>query len=182
MDDRWNDEREAIVKRGVAEGLTYSQIQAQLNKLLRGGEEPFSRSAVCGKVMRLGLNKRITMRYRAKPAKPKRRPKPAQRRWARPEKPAAKIEIDTHASYKAALERVAKMDKNVDRSKLIRIEDLEPHHCRQYHGDPKHDPGGYCWRHRVPGLPYCEAHAAINIPSAVPAERVEELAKELEVA
>lgn len=176
-EERWNKKRAAIVGRGVADGLTYTQIQAQLNSTLVGDEEPFSRSAVCGKVKRLGLSKRLTTRRpcRAKPRQPK------------PEKPAvakkqkAQACPDKHADYRAALARVAKMDAERDPSTLVQMDDLKPHHCRQFYGDPKFSPLGWCGKQRLPGLPYCKAHAAVNVPGAPVVQRLSHQ-RELEVA
>jgi GcrA cell cycle regulator len=60
---------------------------------------------------------------------------------------------DAHASYP----RLPEYDEE---PKVLRIEDLEPHHCKFPIGDPQRQGFGWCGEARKIGLPYCEKHVA----------------------
>lgn len=44
-------------------------------------------------------------------------------------------------------------------AQLVALVDLEPHHCRFPHGDPKQEGFGFCGSQVVEGLSYCASHA-----------------------
>ena len=138
MNAIWTDERVETLKKLWAEGYTASSIAGCI-----GG---VSRSAVLGKVYRLGLSgrgatgprkeqpKHIRSRAPRIPAKPRARPAPPQ------------IKAPTH--FAAQIEDAARVD----------LVSLEHHHCRWPVGDPGQPGFGFCGLTTHAG-PYCPAHA-----------------------
>lgn len=148
----WNDERSALLTKLWGDGLSASQIAARL-----GG---VSRSAVIGKVHRLGLSGRATRntnynRPRAKP-KPKTSNLPG-----RPPKPR----VSASAAALAALgdvkpETIVSVYEELvipaDQRKTI--ETLDECDCRWPIGDPQKAEFHFCGKAKIVGLPYCEFH------------------------
>lgn len=145
MSNFWTDEKVAELTKLHAKGLSMGQIF----RLLRAP----SRSAVIGKVHRLGLS---GPRYTARP-KPDRPASRAQRKFigsvvrtitAREHPPPATPQVPYRDTETPA-----------DVEGLVSFEHLAPHHCRWPVGDPKQPDFGFCGKTKVPGLPYCTAHA-----------------------
>src|SRR3984893_16967578 len=150
----WTEERVALLTKLWADGLSASQIAAEL-----GG---VSRNAVIGKRIRLGLPDRGPTRNRVtrtakKPKPPRRyqfgngvdnRPPPE------PFKPAPPIEAPP-AQRKTILVRDSK-------GQLCANDALTSVVWRFPYGEgTKDDPFYFCGGQALEGLPYCAAHAAV---------------------
>lgn len=149
----WTQERIDVLKRLNAEGYSFSEIADRLVVL-----PPFnrmSRSAVIGKAHRLGISRGTQPKYH----KPR-------RGWV--EEPRRVKPKNEHAPT-----RVARIFANLPKEPLpkaseadvarVSFADLRDEHCKWIPGSPA-DAGTnkpmFCGAERVPGLPYCRAHAA----------------------
>lgn len=141
----WSPERVEMLKRLWTEGLTASQIAAQLGQV--------SRNSVIGKVHRLNLTGR---------AKPASAPKPVRR--ARP--PAPRVTANRPPSHaqppRPYISRdVPFEDMMVPLSFNISLEKLENGMCKWPIGDPQAENFCYCGHKQYNTLPYCEYHSRI---------------------
>lgn len=135
MANFWNDEKIVTLKRLWAEGHSARLIAMRINAP--------SRSAVIGKVHRLGLSGRVThvrVRNRA-PSVPKKR-----QRFAKP----------ITFPLRAVLPPLPEVD--TPKGPLVAFADLDRHHCRASYGDPQKEGFGFCGCRVVPGTSYCEDH------------------------
>lgn len=130
----WNETNTAMLKKLWSEGHSASMIACRLGNP--------SRSAVIGKVHRLGLSGRA---FRSYPSVTARRKKPPQ-----PAKPRVRFPIHE------VLPPLPETD--TPKGPLVMFADLEPHHCRGTYGDPKQDNFGFCGCPVVPLTSYCEEH------------------------
>ncbi|MCK0196026.1 GcrA cell cycle regulator [Ancylobacter sp. 6x-1] len=150
----WTDERVELLKRLWAEGLSASQIAAEL-----GG---VTRNAVIGKVHRLGLSGRAKT-----VAAPAPRPRKARPTVSAPLRPRPMVqgnvalavapEMD-EAEPEVAEEPVANV---VPMGQGCTILDLTEFSCRWPVGDPGKADFHYCGSRTMTGLPYCSYHARI---------------------
>ncbi len=143
----WTDERVATLSKLWADGLSASQIAAEL-----GG---VTRNAVIGKVHRLGLS------GRAKPASSS--PKRAKRaRSTYNSKPRlngqSNVALRDGPSQNA---RAAVEDLEVPASKKLTLVELTEHTCKWPHGDPATDDFHFCGNKTREGAPYCEYHCRL---------------------
>lgn len=171
----WTDERLALLKQRWADGLSASQIAGELG----GG---VTRSAVCGKVFRLGLSGRsatVTIKPRAPKANPrpgrpitiKPRP-PAQPKYAAP-KPATDddTEVDTGFQSDGITDIVEDTDIPVEQRKtLLELTDTT---CRWPIGEPTSPDFYFCGgaaATRIDGkpMPYCSNHCQRAFGVAAP--------------
>ncbi len=137
----WDDDKVAQLRKLWADGLSASQIAAQLDGV--------TRNAVIGKVIRLGLAARA-------PRGPDRK---AARR-AQQRQPRKSFVSDVWAKFGGSgPEGMPVGDDPADHPDLVALVDLEPHQCKWPIGDPKHGRFGFCGHERETGLPYCAAHA-----------------------
>jgi GcrA cell cycle regulator len=145
----WTKERIALLMRLHDEGLTCSQIANRMGGL--------SRSAVIGKIHRLGL-----ARQRSKPAakpvmqhvvKANRTPRQSVRPTQLMRPPSAILRRDP-----AGLPICEIFVAPKDRKGIV---DLEDRDCRWPIGDPLHATFHFCGREKFGGLPYCAHHAQI---------------------
>ncbi|MCJ8142758.1 GcrA family cell cycle regulator [Ancylobacter sp. A5.8] len=151
----WTDERVELLKKLWSEGLSASQIAAEL-----GG---VTRNAVIGKVHRLGLSGRA--KAVAAPAPRPRKPRPSAP-TAVPARPAvhgnAALATVVRAVAEPEPEEVADPVANVipmaDRCTIL---DLTEFTCRWPVGDPGKQDFFYCGSRTKTGLPYCAYHARI---------------------
>ena len=155
----WTDERVELLARLWSEGLSASQIAAQL-----GG---VTRNAVIGKVHRLGLS------GRAKPngaASPVERPRPKLVRSigapSADETGDAASAPDAPASDEAptglpSAELMGSDLVSVPVSERVSIMELRDSMCRWPLGDPSSAEFGYCGARSITGLPYCPNHARV---------------------
>lgn len=145
----WSDDRVELLRKLHAEGYSASLIAA---RIAPHGE--VSRSAVIGKIHRLGLQRGGKSGHIRKPVATA----PWRARAAR--KALPKAERAERKVRATRLESLPVPPNDVVPDTAIQIADLEPHHCRWIHGDSR-GAHGYCGKPKVPGLSYCQGHAAI---------------------
>lgn len=164
----WTDERVATVRKLWADGLSASQIAMRL-----GG---VTRSAVIGKVWRLGLQGRAPT-SRLQSAK-----RPKSKKQKRPT-PFDAMKAALAAAFAAApIEPPPMPDKSAPADQRRSLLELEPHHCRWPIGDVREPDFHFCGAQKVAGLSYCLAHARKayqppqpkrSVPVAVPVKTSE---------
>jgi GcrA cell cycle regulator len=165
---QWTDERVERLKKLWADGLSASQIAAEL-----GG---VTRNAVIGKVHRLGLSGRAkavptaASRMRAKPAATQHRPQTTAA-VARPAQPsfsvrgnvalAASPEIETRPVPTPRIVPVQIVETAAPVCERVTIMELRESMCRWPLGDPSQADFRFCGGRCTPGQPYCTHHAGI---------------------
>ena len=155
----WTDERVELLKKLWAEGLSASQIAAEL-----GG---ITRNAVIGKVHRLGLSGRE--KPAANPAHKTRKPRPAPVK-ARPS-PMVFRSSGSLALRPTPVDRpytlpVTEPTAVVELAPLVcervTLMELREHMCRWPLGDPGREEFRFCGARCNPGSgPYCAHHAVL---------------------
>ena len=149
----WTDERVELLKKLWADGLSASQIAAQL-----GG---VTRNAVIGKVHRLSLS------GRAKPSSSA--PRPRKARPSQPHRPAARgftvgntaLKAHAHPAPRRLPQPVPVEDLVVPISMNISLMALNDQMCKWPYGDPGTDGFHFCGHRNFNGLPYCEYHSRV---------------------
>ncbi len=171
----WTDERVEKLKKLWAEGLSASQIAAQL-----GG---VSRNAVIGKVHRLNLPGRAKAGGTQTAARPKRPapavPRPAAPFQARAAAPravarpaaAAKDDMDMDTAFEVETEQlpVPANGNNVviPMSRKLELTQLTERTCKWPIGDPLNDDFHFCGNESPDNSPYCTYHQRLAYqPSA----------------
>jgi GcrA cell cycle regulator len=163
----WTDERVERLKKLWSEGLSASQIAAQL-----GG---VSRNAVIGKVHRLNLPGRAkaggsTAQSRAvkRPAAPQQRPTTFTARPQQQARPVVRSAGAVALKEDMDLEAVEAMDyrpagKNVvlPISRRLSLTDLTERTCKWPVGDPLKDDFHFCGCESSDTSPYCKYHAKL---------------------
>lgn len=163
----WTDERVETLKKLWADGLSASQIAAQL-----GG---VSRNAVIGKVHRLKLTARG--RATAAAARPKKAHGGGSKATSRPSRPA-------HASIGATALQVRYEAEPVARQQLRPVEDvvvpisrrlalveLNERTCKWPSGDPLEADFSFCGNDSGEAGPYCSYHARLAYQPAAERRR-----------
>jgi GcrA cell cycle regulator len=160
----WTDERVETLRRLWAEGLSASQIAAQL-----GG---VSRNAVIGKVHRLKLSSRG--RATAAPARQK---KPAAASAAKPQarpapsRPSAQS-IGANAlqtqfnAEPAPRQQLRPVDNVLPISRHLQLVQLNERTCKWPNGDPLAEDFSFCGNESLENGPYCRFHARIAFQPA----------------
>lgn len=137
----WTDEDIALLRALWEKGYSGTQISMRF-----GGK--FSRSAVLGKAMRLGLPHRNS---------------DSRESWDGSEdnikKATQRPSISSRRRSRIVVENIEPL--TID-GRSIGVMDLEPHMCRWPHGDPGTEGFCFCGRDRARGKPYCAAHAALS--------------------
>ena len=156
----WTDERVELLRKLWAEGLSASQIAAQL-----GG---VSRNAVIGKVHRL----KLSSRGRAAPTQARqKKAKTAAPKTAKPAPPpsrpvpqtigatALKIEYDEEPAPRP----VARVDDSVvvPISRRLKLVELTDRTCKWPNGDPLNEEFHFCGNASKESGPYCAYHARL---------------------
>ena len=156
----WTDERVELLRKLWAEGLSASQIAAQL-----GG---VSRNAVIGKVHRL----KLSSRGRAAPTQARqKKTKTAAPKAAKPASPpsrpvpqtigatALKIEYDEEPAPRP----MARADDSVvvPISRRLKLVELTDRTCKWPNGDPLNEDFHFCGTASKDGSPYCAYHARL---------------------
>jgi GcrA cell cycle regulator len=156
----WTDERVELLRKLWAEGLSASQIAAQL-----GG---VSRNAVIGKVHRL----KLSSRGRAAPTQARqKKTKPAAPKAAKPASPpsrpvpqtvgatALKVEFDAEPAPRP----VTRTDDSVvvPISRRLKLVELSDRTCKWPNGDPLNEDFHFCGTASKDGSPYCAYHARL---------------------
>ncbi len=141
----WTDERVARLTKLWADGLSASQVAADL-----GG---VTRNAVIGKVHRLGLSGRVKQ-----PSKAGGRPKRAPRAngYTRTNNRAAPKVSRTNTASAAA--RPAREELNPPKPKRLKLIQLTESTCKWPIGDPQHEDFCFCGHSIKADTPYCEFH------------------------
>lgn len=160
----WTDERVETLKKLWNDGLSASQIAAEL-----GG---VTRNAVIGKVHRLGLSGR---------AKPARSSAPKTRTPRQPGSVHRKTRVVTatrgNTAIKAELQpEVASSPAPVIElppvSRRLSIANLTERTCRWPIGDPSSDDFHFCGNDAEAGSPYCSYHSRIAFQPAAQRRKV----------
>ena len=148
----WTDERVELLKKYWADGLSASQIAAQL-----GG---VTRNAVIGKVHRLGLS------GRAKPASSG--PRPRKVRAASPHRPSrgyisgnTALKMHANAMPRRAPAPIPIEDLVVPISLRVSLLALNDQMCKWPMGDPSTEDFHFCGHRNFNNLPYCEYHSRV---------------------
>jgi len=158
----WTDERVEILKKLWQDGLSASQIAAEL-----GG---VTRNAVIGKVHRLGLS------GRGQPTTTIKRQRRAAPAAVRP-RPRAPVTIGNLA-LQDDLELLAEQALRPHRSvvvpiaKRLTIEMLTERTCKWPIGDPGEDGFHFCGNDSLETGPYCEYHSGVAYQTPDPRRRL----------
>lgn len=151
----WTDERREFVLKKMEAGWSASEIAAALPA------DPIkpTRNSIIGIWHRAGRSR--PMRGARPSLFTARRPREAQRSKLKQDKAKAKpIRKPSLADLGVWDEAIPVNDNEPIPATVVALVDLEPHHCRWVHGDPKKDRNhGFCGQQIVPGLSYCKAHA-----------------------
>lgn len=155
----WTDERVELLKKLWSDGLSASQVAAEL-----GG---VTRNAVIGKVHRLGLS------GRAKTTTSSQRARRTRSQTSRPARPSAgaaptvgatalKADAKPQATPKPKAEEKPELDAVVvPISKRASILTLTENTCKWPIGDPGDGDFHFCGHKSESGAPYCKYHAEI---------------------
>lgn len=153
----WTDERVELLKKLWADGLSASQIAAEL-----GG---ITRNAVIGKVHRLGLSGRAKSPSSAAPRPRKPRASGHMLRVSRPA-----IRGNTALAYDYDIEPEPELfEIPVDQRKSLL--QLNEHTCRWPVGDPGSEEFFFCGGETANELPYCSYHARVAYQPAAERRR-----------
>ena len=161
----WTDERVELLRKLWAEGLSASQIAAQLGSV--------SRNAVIGKVHRLKLSGRG--RATAAPARQKKTSSGATKAAPRPTRTvtatvgatALKAQFEVEAVARPHLRPVE--DVVIPMSRHLALTELTEHTCKWPNGDPLSEEFSFCGNDTGESGPYCGYHSRIAYQP--PAER-----------
>ncbi|NJO53638.1 MAG: GcrA cell cycle regulator [Bacteroidales bacterium] len=162
----WNDERIEQLKKLWAEGLSASQIAAEL-----GG---ITRNAVIGKVHRLGLSGRAKTASAATPRSRKQRTPaaaPRQNGFVRGNvvlAPRVAPEEAPEVESELATEPVENVVPIGQRCSILELTEAT---CRWPLGEPGRSDFSYCGGRAISGLPYCAFHARIAYQPVVDRRR-----------
>jgi GcrA cell cycle regulator len=154
----WSDERVELLRKLWSEGLSASQIAAEL-----GG---ITRNAVIGKVHRLGLSGRAkaTGATTPRPRKPIRPPGQPPHPAAGPHtrgNTALAAQPATEAAPLPVYAPAPREDVVVPMSERVTIMELRESMCRWPLGDPTTPEFRFCGARSIVGLPYCPHHSRI---------------------
>ena len=150
----WNDDRVEQLKKLWADGLSASQIAAQLGEV--------TRNAVIGKVHRLGLatrassNRTNSSRLRLRQAQPRRAAAQQRQRASNVGNTAFRQMLESDLAQ-GAVPHVEEIEIPLGERKTL--QQLTEGMCRWPIGDPQLADFHFCGRNKVTGLPYCEHHA-----------------------
>ena len=151
----WTDERVELLKKLWSDGLSASQIAAEL-----GG---VTRNAVIGKVHRLGLSGRAKAPSSSVPRVRKSRPQSPMMRVSRPaSRGNTALARQTYVAYDLEPELIAEPLENIipigQRCTLLELSDSK---CRWPIGDPGASDFFFCGGQPAGELPYCAYHSRI---------------------
>lgn len=146
----WTDERVELLKKCWAAGESASQIQRRLNA--DRAYRALTRSAVIGKVHRLGLSRRDAGAAARKTSQANGKASPWRQAATKSKKFSTRPPRLPVAGFAAASNPL----HDVARKQLADLADDE---CRWPVGDPLKAGFGFCARRREPGFAYCAHHA-----------------------
>jgi GcrA cell cycle regulator len=165
----WTDDRVELLKKLWADGLSASQIAAEL-----GG---ISRNSVIGKVHRLGLAGRAKSPAAAMPRQRKPRSQGAMMRIPRPAIRGNTALAPMHA-FEPDLEPEPEVNENIiPIGQRCSILELGEGKCRWPIGDPSAPDFFFCGGKTIEGLPYCGYHSRIAYQPAVDRRRDKRVAR-----
>jgi len=168
----WTDERVELLKKLWSDGLSASQIAAELGSV--------TRNAVIGKVHRLGLSGRA--KSAAQPAAP-RNVAPRKAPTRSPSHPMASPAAATRGAHalapsfapqadvEAQQEPAPSEDVVIPFSERVTIMELREYMCRWPMGDPTSAEFRFCGARSQTGMPYCGYHARIAYQPAADRRR-----------
>jgi GcrA cell cycle regulator len=172
----WTDERVELLKKLWNQGLSASQIAAEL----AGG---VTRNAVIGKVHRLGLSGR-TKAPSPQPVRPR---KAVTRAPSHPMTHAPQVRGNLALSPKpvapAPVIEIAPAPSPeivIPVSERVTIMDLRESMCRWPHGDPTSEEFRFCGAKSSPGTPYCPYHSQIAYQPSLERRRERSKAQQLQ--
>ena len=152
----WTDERVELLRKLWAEGLSASQIAAQLGAV--------SRNAVIGKVHRLKLAGRG--RSSAQPARTKKPAAPKPQTVVRPARPtvshganALQPVVETEVALRPVYRPAS--DVVVPISRRLALTQLTERTCKWPNGDPLTEEFSFCGNDAGETGPYCNYHAKL---------------------
>jgi GcrA cell cycle regulator len=147
----WSDERVELLRKLWSEGLSASQIAAEL-----GG---ITRNAVIGKVHRLGLSGRAKSPSSAAP-RPRKPRAPSQ--ILRVSRPALRGNTALAPMYELDIEPEPELAENIiPLGQRCSILELSEDKCHWPIGDPGTPDFFFCGGKTIEGLPYCGYHSRI---------------------
>lgn len=150
----WTDDRVELLSKLWSEGLSASQIAAQLG----GG---VTRNAVIGKVHRLGLSGRAKAGAAGNAAaRPVAKPRPAPV-GAVPGDPARPAPLEPIARPPVSVDHRWSEDAAIPDSQRVSILELRDSMCRWPLGDPAKPDFGFCGARSATGMPYCGHHCRL---------------------
>ena len=153
----WNDERVELLKKLWQDGLSASQIAAEMGSI--------TRNAVIGKVHRLGLAGRakapVSPVQRARKAQPRQRTQIITGGSRGNTALAPRIITDTEPLYEAKVLTFHQPAIPIPESKRVSIMELRESACKWPLGDPMQPEFAYCGNDSDTGRPYCSYHATI---------------------
>lgn len=163
----WTQERVELLTKLWADGLSASQIAAQI-----GG---VTRNAVIGKVHRLGLSGRAKTSSPSAQQRPRKASRPPSHPLQRPsaEGPGAPAPAISTAALALAPEPdpLISEDIAVPISQRVTIMELRESMCRWPMGDPTTPEFRFCGARSVTALPYCAHHARMAYQPAADRRR-----------
>jgi GcrA cell cycle regulator len=145
----WTDERVELLKKLWADGLSASQIAAEL-----GG---VTRNAVIGKVHRLGLSGRAKSSSSGVPRQ--RKPRSHMMRVARPQSRGANALALSYDLEQAPEPEV--IENIIPLGQRRRLLELNENTCRWPIGDPATTDFFFCGGKPLNALPYCHYHSRV---------------------
>jgi GcrA cell cycle regulator len=155
----WTDERVELLKKLWQDGLSASQIAAEL-----GG---VTRNAVIGKVHRLGLS------GRGQPTssiKRQRRTHPTGIRRSRPVS-MGNLALKSNLDYLPDADLMPRRNVVVPIPRKLSIFQLNEHTCKWPIGDPGQEDFHFCGHDSLETGPYCEYHAGVAYQAPEPRRR-----------
>lgn len=168
----WTDERVELLKKLWSDGLSASQIAAELGNV--------TRNAVIGKVHRLGLSGRA--KSAAAPAAP-RNAAPRKAPARPPSHPMSGPAGGTRGAHALAPQFVTEAEPEAEQapmpsedvvipfSERVTIMELREYMCRWPMGDPTSPDFRFCGARSQTGLPYCSYHSRIAYQPAADRRR-----------
>lgn len=168
----WTDERVELLKKLWSDGLSASQIAAELGNV--------TRNAVIGKVHRLGLSGRA--KSAAAPAAP-RNAAPRKAPARAPSHPMSGPAGGTRGAHALAPQFVTEAEPEAEQapmpsedvvipfSERVTIIELREYMCRWPMGDPTSPDFRFCGARSQTGLPYCSYHSRIAYQPAADRRR-----------
>jgi GcrA cell cycle regulator len=170
----WTEERVELLKKLWSDGLSASQIAAELGNV--------TRNAVIGKVHRLGLSGRA--KSAAAPAAP-RNAAPRKAPARAPSHPMGSATTATRGAHALAPHFSAEAEAEIEAeqaplpsedvvipfSERVTIMELREYMCRWPMGDPTSPDFRFCGARSQTGLPYCSYHSRIAYQPAADRRR-----------